>query len=147
MNRKIGDFIAAASLEENETFLSPLTRRHAYRLEIDREIEAECTLFKRLSLDLVFRSQQLQQLDKKADFIVSRLFEALAELYIGPSEPGPNHFRILSENQERQIFAEADEATRARLVCDSIARMTDSVAARTYKRLFDADFGSIIDLV
>jgi len=147
MNRKIGEFIAAASLAECETFLSHRTRRHAYRLEIDPAIEVECDLFKRISLDLVFRSQQLQQLDKKADFIVSRLFGALAELYIERSEPGPNHFRILSESQETRIFAEAEETNRARLVCDAIARMTDSVAARTYKRLFDADFGSIIDLV
>jgi dGTPase len=39
------------------------------------------------------------------------------------------------------------ETQRARLVCDAIARMTDSLATRTYKRLFDADFGSIVDLV
>jgi hypothetical protein len=25
--------------------------------------------------------------------------------------------------------------------------MTDGIATRTYKRLFDADFGSIVDLV
>jgi hypothetical protein len=28
-----------------------------------------------------------------------------------------------------------------------LARMTDGIATRTYKRLFDADFGSIVDLV
>jgi len=36
---------------------------------------------------------------------------------------------------------------RARLVCDFLAGMTDGYAARTYKRLFAPDFGSIGDLV
>ena len=45
------------------------------------------------------------------------------------------------------ITAAPDEATRARLVCDFLAGMTDGYAARTYKRLFSPDFGSIGDLV
>jgi dGTPase len=148
INRKIGAFIAAADLREAENFLSETTRRYSYRLEIQPEIAAECALYKQLSLDLVFRSQQLQQLDKKADFILSRLFGAFAELYIVPDSRGPDHFKLLSEPEERRIFKEAkDETARARVVCDAIARMTDGVAARTYKRLFDADFGSIVDLV
>jgi dGTPase len=39
-----------------------------------------------------------------------------------------------------------DAAARARLVCDYLAGMTDGYAARTYKRLFSPDFGSINDL-
>ena len=41
----------------------------------------------------------------------------------------------------------ADVSIRARLVCDWIANMTDHFAFRTYRRLFDADFGSITDFV
>ncbi len=148
MNRKIGDFIAAAELvEAPENFLSGATRRYQYELRVDAAIRAECALYKKLALDLVFRSSQLQQLDRKADFIVSRLFEVLADLYVVRDSPGPNHFRVLSENAEARIFAAENEASRARHVCDAIARMTDSVAAHTYRRLFDADFGSIVDLV
>jgi dGTPase len=33
------------------------------------------------------------------------------------------------------------------VLCDYLAGMTDAFAARIYKRLFDADFGSIVDLV
>ncbi|MFN7560415.1 MAG: hypothetical protein ACK5TH_01440 [Prosthecobacter sp.] len=36
---------------------------------------------------------------------------------------------------------------RTRLVCDWIANMTDRFAFRTYRRLFDAEFGSITDFV
>ena len=39
------------------------------------------------------------------------------------------------------------QAGRARLVCDFLAGMTDGYAARTYKRLFSPDFGSIGDLI
>jgi dGTPase len=36
---------------------------------------------------------------------------------------------------------------RVRLICDYIAGMTDGFAIRTYKRLFDPDFGSLVDLI
>lgn len=39
------------------------------------------------------------------------------------------------------------DGCRARLVCDWIANMTDRFAFRTYRRLFDAEFGSITDFV
>jgi dGTPase len=149
MNRKIGDFIAAATLElAPGNFLSGATRRYQYRLAIDPAIRTECRLYKKLAHEFVFRSHQLQQLDRKADYIVTRLFDVLADLYIARDRPGPEHFRILPEEVEARIFSDGlDESARARLVCDAIARMTDSVAAHTYKRLFDADFGSIVDLV
>jgi dGTPase len=35
---------------------------------------------------------------------------------------------------------------KARMLCDYIAGMTDGFAIRTHKRLFDPDFGSILDL-
>jgi dGTPase len=149
MNRKIGEFIAAASLESAPGhFLGDATRRYQYRLTIDPAIRAECRLYKKLSNELVFRSHQLQQLDRKADYIVTRLFDVLADLYIAPEKPGSGHFRVLPEEVEARIFTEGStEAKRARQVCDAIARMTDSVAAHMYRRLFDADFGSIVDLV
>jgi dGTPase len=48
---------------------------------------------------------------------------------------------------EAAIDASENKSTRARLVCDWIANMTDRFAFRTYRRLFDADFGSITDFV
>ena len=53
----------------------------------------------------------------------------------------------LAHDTAAEIAAAADAAGRARLVCDFLAGMTDGYAARTYKRLFVADFGSIGDLV
>lgn len=150
MGKKIGRFIRAAELVEVPTpdaFLSDLTARHRFRLSIDPEVEMECALYKQLALDLVFRSRQLQQLDRKADYILTRLFEVFAELYIVPDRPGRSHYRLLPDEEETLVFSQPDEASRARVVCDTLAKMTDGIASRTYRRLFDADFGSIIDLV
>lgn len=147
IGKLIGTFIAAADLEEADGFLSDKTARHRYRLVIDPQVLRACSVFKRLSLDLVFKSQQLQQLDRKSDFILRRLFEVLDSLYIQPSCPGDQHFRLLSEIEEELIFSQETKEGRARVVCDVLAKMTDGIASRTYRRLFDPDFGSIVDLV
>ncbi|NRB74946.1 MAG: dNTP triphosphohydrolase [Verrucomicrobiales bacterium] len=144
IGKKIGAFIAGASLEEVSGFLSDSTNRHRYRVVIDSEIEKACSLYKAISLDLVFRSQQLQQLDRKSDFILTRLFEVFVEQYVTSDQP---RFKLLSDDEERLLRDQPDETARARVICDVVAKMTDGIATRTYKRLFDADFGSIVDLV
>lgn len=149
VGKKIGRFVAAAELvgAGDDGFLADLSARHRHRLGIDPAVERECALYKRIALDLVFRSRQLQQLDRKSDYILTRLFEVYAELYIARDRPGPSHYRLLSDEEEALVFSQPDEAARARVVCDALAKMTDGIASRTYRRLFDADFGSIVDLV
>lgn len=144
MNSAIGHYIKAASLVMDTTFLSPMTKRHQFRLEIDPTVQAESKLNKRIALDLVFKSPQLQQLDYKADFILTRLFEVLQRRYVDQTS---DSLHLMPAAQEEEIEKAPDEATRARLVCDWVASMTDSFAFRTYRRLFDADFGSITDFV
>ena len=143
LGRKVGIFIAACELREDMNFLSATTNRHRYRLAIDTGIQQEAELYKRISLDLVFRSQELHQLDHKADYVLTRLFRVLERRYVA----GEGKLRLLPRPSEEAIAAAATAAERARLVCDAIAAMTDGFATRTYKRLFDADFGSIADLV
>jgi len=147
LSKKIGWFLREATLEERTGFLAAESARHRFRLRLSPEVAEACRLYKRISLDLVFKSRQLQQLDRKADFILTRLFEVFAEEYIQAPPPGRGRYRLLSEEDEELILAEPSEAGRARLVCDVLAKMTDGFASRTYKRLFDADFGSIVDLV
>lgn len=144
LNRQIGDHIRAVRLVPEANFLSAMTRRHQFRLEVDPAIKARARLNKRISLDLVFRSPQLQQLDYKADVILTRLFEVLHDRYI---EPGGSRLHLMPPVQEAEIEKAPDASTRARLVCDWVASMTDAFAFRTYRRLFDANFGSITDFV
>ncbi|MEO0413847.1 MAG: dGTP triphosphohydrolase [Verrucomicrobiota bacterium] len=144
---KIGLFIAAAQLVESERFLSDQTNRHRYDIQIDPTVEKECKVYKQLSFDLVFRSQQLSQLDHKANYILTRLFDVLSQHYIQPDERQRGHFQILSQEDEKLVWEQDSESERARIVCDAMAKMTDGVASRMFKRLFEPDFGSIVDLV
>ena len=146
LNRAIGSFIRATSLQPTANFLSLHTQRHQWQLDIAPEVKAQASLNKRIAYDLVFRSPQLQQLDHKADFILTRMFEVLSDRYIDKTtRPRPLH--LLPADVETDIERTDAPEQRARLVCDWIASMTDRFAFRTYRRLFDADFGSITDFV
>ncbi|MFN0075262.1 MAG: dGTP triphosphohydrolase [Prosthecobacter sp.] len=145
LNRLIGECIRATKLVPNANFLSTSTRRHQFTLEIDPAQRRRADLHKEIALDLVFLSPQLQQLDHKADFILKRVFEVLHERYIESVQPKGLH--LMPASIEKQIQAAESTSERARLVCDWIANMTDHFAFRTYRRLFDADFGSITDFV
>lgn len=144
LNRLIGESIRAGKLVPAGTFLSLSTRRHAFALEIDPALSAQTKVNKRIAFDLVFLTPALQQMDHKAGFILTRLFKVLEEQYIRPEGKS---LHLLTPGVEKQIQAAADERQRARIVCDWIANMTDNFAFRTYRRLFDAQFGSITDLV
>ena len=146
IGKKIGVFIGAAQLEDVTGFLSDRSARHRFRLTIDPEVAQICKAYKDLSYALVFKSRQLQQLDRKSDFILTRLFEVFHEQYID-LQSGAERFSLLAKEEEELIQEQGSAADRARVVCDVLAKMTDGIASRTYKRLFDADFGSIVDLV
>jgi dGTPase len=53
---------------------------------------------------------------------------------------------ILPPRVGRLIDAEPTEAGKARQICDWLAGLTDGMIVRTYRRLFDPEFGSIRDL-
>lgn len=145
MGRKVGEFIAAASLSEApENFMAPHSARYRYQLDVDPELAAESKLYKKISLDLVFRSPQLQQLDHKAHRVLGDLFGIFADNYLGGRK---RPLRLLPEEFETAIAATDDEDFAARLICDALAKMTDRFAVRTYRRLADPEFGSIVDLV
>ena len=145
MGHKVGDFINAVKLAEApQNLLSEQTARYRYNLIINPETIAESKLYKRLSLDLVFRSPQLQQLDHKAYRILGKLFDIFADNYIGT---GKRRLRLLPAENEEAISSAPNDTARARLICDLVAKMTDRFAVRTYRRLADPDFGSIVDLV
>lgn len=145
LNRLIGECIRATKLVPTANFLSQSTKRHQFALQIDPVQRRRADLHKKIALDLVFLSPQLQQLDHKADFILKRVFEVLRDRYIEPTRPKGLH--LIPASIEKEIQQSESASQRARLVCDWIANMTDHFAFRTYRRLFDADFGSITDFV
>ena len=91
-----------------------------------------------------FAVGQLQQLDHKAHRVLGELFEIFADNYMGGRK---RPLRLLPEELESSIGGAPDEDGKARLICDALAKMTDRFAVRTYRRLVDPEFGSIVDLV
>ncbi|MCF7733965.1 MAG: dNTP triphosphohydrolase [Akkermansiaceae bacterium] len=147
VGKRIGTYIKAATLEEDRNFLSAQTQRYSWRLAVDDEVLAECRLFKRLAFEVVFLSPQLKQLEHKGSRMLRQLWQVLGERYVKQARIDGQDFQLLPADTAAEIAAAPDEASRARLVCDFLAGMTDGYAARTYKRLFSPDFGSIGDLV
>jgi dGTPase len=145
MGRKVGDFIAAAGIvEAPDNFMAAKSNRYRYAITIDPVVAAESRLYKEISLDLVFRSPQLQQLDHKADRVLGELYQIFANNYLGGRK---RPLRLLPEETEAALASAADDHATARLICDTLAKMTDRFAVRTYRRLVDPEFGSIVDLV
>jgi dGTPase len=147
VGKRIGRYIQSTRLETDVNFLSSETNRYRYRLAIDEDVKAECALFKKLAFEVVFLSPQLKQLEHKGSRMLRQLWEVLGERYIAGRPIDGQNFQLLPADTAAEITGAPDEATRARLVCDFLAGMTDGYAARTYKRLFSPDFGSIGDLI
>lgn len=143
-SRKIGEFISACRLVETENFMSARTNRYRYNLMVDAEVRSEAEFYKRLATDIVFDSPQLHQLKFKWNHILERLFTALRENYF-PADRTTHKLLPLPVHQ--RLAGMKGEAGRLRTICDHIAGMTDGFAIRSYKRLFDPDFGSISDII
>jgi dGTPase len=139
-SKKIGVFIRSCSLVERDVPLANETNRYRLGMFIEPEVRREAEFYKRLSQDLVFDHSQLHQLRRKARVILQSLFQAFAESYLDGKG-----LRLLPESFDRIIRTETDQSAMARILCDYLAGMTDVFATRTYKRLFDPDFGSIFD--
>jgi dGTPase len=75
--------------------------------------------------------------------MLSNIFRVLEENYITKVRPT----KLLPDFTDRLIRIEKDQNLRARLVCDYLAGMTDSFAQRNYRRLFDANYSSLTDVV
>jgi dGTPase len=140
-SKKIGSFIRSCSLIERTGPAASATNRYRFSLFVDPAVRAEADFYKRLSQDLVFDHSQLHQLERKGKVILEGLFAAFSESYLG--EKG---LRLLPESFDRIIRLKQGPRARARILCDYIAGMTDGFAIRTYKRLYDPDFGSLLDL-
>ncbi len=141
---RIGKFVHGCELCPRKGFLAEQTHRHAFYLNIDPEVQTESRLYKRIALDLIFRSTQIQQIEFKGGQLLEKLFHALEEHTVNS---GQSRLQILPEPVRQLIDGESEIRPRMRRLCDYIAGLTDGQAVRIYKRLFDPGFGSISELV
>ena len=140
---KIGTFIQACSLEKRNTFMDGLTNRYKYKLVVEPDILNKAKFYKKLSRELVFRSSQLHQMEFKGDKMIERLFMIFKENYIDKT----TNIKLLPDFSDKLIKQTDGKNMRARLICDYIAGMTDNFAMRNYRRLFDPDYSSLVDLI
>ncbi len=141
---RVGCFVHACSLRPRSSFLSERTHRHAFDLQIDPQLKAECKLYKQIAFDLIFRSPQLQQIEFKGGHILEQLFGALCQHCANEDNSG---LQLLPTPVQELLRSETTPGGRHRRLCDFTAGLTDGLAVRTYKRLYDPDFGSIAELL
>ena len=85
----------------------------------------------------------IQQIEHKARRVLFDLWNSCWANYV---EKGPRVINILPTRVGKLIDAEKTKAGKARQICDYLAGLTDGMIVRTYRRLFDPEFGSIRDL-
>jgi len=143
MAQKTGSFINACRLRERSNFMSGLTNRYRFELSIAPRAEREASFYKKMANDIIFESPQLQQMEHKARRVLFHLWESCWNNYV---EKGSRVINILPSHVGRLIDAEPDSRGKARRICDWLAGLTDGMIVRTYRRLFDPEFGSLRDL-
>ena len=123
-------FVTEAYVKVSTGFDHPLLR---YRIGLPEELKTFMSALKNVTRDLVIKTASVQQLERRGQMVVERLFEQLSD---DPALVIP-----------ASAWAELDNGlvTPSRGVCDYIAGMTDAYAERIYNRLFMPGYGSSRD--
>jgi dGTPase len=141
--QKIGGFITACRLRERDNFMAARTNRYRFELVVAPAAEREAAFYKKMANDIIFESPQLQQIEHKARKVLFELWDSCWRNYV---DRGPRVIHVLPPRVGRLIAAESTSAGKARQICDWLAGLTDGMIVRTYRRLFDPEFGSLRDL-
>lgn len=140
---RIGGFIQSCRLRERDNFMAARTNRYRFELMVDEPAQREALFFKRMANDIIFESPQLQQMEHKARRVLFDLWESIWRNYV---ERGTRVINILPPHVGRLIHQARGREAKARRICDYLCGLTDGTIVRIYRRLFDAEFGSIRDL-
>ena len=140
---RIGSFITGCRLRERDNFMAGRTNRYRFELVVAPEALRQALFYKGLANDVIFESPQLQQMEHKARKVMFDLWDSCWRNYV---EKGPRVVRILPPGVGALLDAAKGRRAKARQICDWLAGLTDGTIVRTYRRLFDPEFGSIRDL-
>jgi len=143
VSRKIGAYIGACRLRERDNFMAGVTNRYRYELVVSPAAVREAQFLKQIANDIIFESPQLQQIEHKARKVMFDLWDSCWRNYV---ETGPRVVRILPPRVGQLLDAAPTLPGKARQICDWLAGLTDGMIVRTYRRLFDPEFGSFRDL-
>lgn len=123
-------FITAADVQPVDGFEHSLL---AHKVDLPEPHKTLLHQLKGLSFDLVIRKAQVQQLERRGQWVVDALYGALSD--------DPKQLIPVSSFSDLK----ATSAPLPRLICDYIAGMTDSYAEKVYHRLFTPGVGSSRD--
>jgi dGTPase len=140
---RIGSFITSCRLRERDNFMAKRTNRYRFELVVSPEAQRQALFYKGLANDIIFESPQLQQMEHKARRVLFDLWDSCWRNYV---EKGRRVVRILPPGVGALLDAAKGRRAKARQICDWLASLTDGMIIRTYRRLFDPEFGSIRDL-
>lgn len=129
IGKLINLFITSCSLWSKEEFFHPLLK---YHVKFEEPIEKLLKTLKKLTYDLVIKHAEIQQLERRGQRIIKKLFDEFA---LAPADLIP----------ESAWSALNDDDDKDRRVCDYIAGMTDNYAEKIYSRLFLPGRGSSRD--
>lgn len=116
------------------------TNRYRYQLDVPIEHQVEVAILKKIVWKHVVQSPQIRSLEEKGKYIIRSLFARFMD--------DDNAFSLLPTDWHPRLFSEGnkvDDPTKARVVCDYIAGMTDEYVQRTYSRFFLPNYGSIYE--
>ena len=143
VGKRIGEHIRATELTEDVNILSSSSNRYRHRLSICPEAQARCQIYKKLSYELVFLQTGLKQLEYKGKEMLEKLWSVFSENCLLTHKPQ----QLLPSADLTEIQEASDLTIKHRLLADYIASQTDLSAKKLYLRLFDANAGSITDLL
>ena len=118
-------------IEEKNEFHHQLLKLQARMCSPASEI---LKFFKEFVMKHVIKSPEVQALEFKGQQMVFRLFEVFLE----------NPDRLLPKTTNEKYNKSEN---KKRIICDYVAGMSDSYAAKQYKKLFSPDVGSIFDRI
>jgi len=145
LNKQIGAFIHATRLVERENPMCEYTNRYRYGIQIDEKHQKTASFYKQIAVDLIFRSPQIHRIEYKGALILEKLFAALQSNYVGST--ATDSLNLIPAPFGSLIQTASTEKEAMRILCDAVADMTDALAIRAYKQLFDPDYSSILDIV
>jgi dGTPase len=126
VGRLVNLFVTEVRIERAEDFTHPLLK---YRLRLPPELSSLLETLRNLTLNLVIKRAEVQQLEHRGMRIVSKIYTTLK-----------NHPEALIPRSAWNSLDPDDNSERR--VCDYVAGMTDQYAERVYHRLFTPGFGS-----
>ncbi len=129
ISKMVNYFISNITIIEKNDASSPFIK---YNATMSNSAALCLARLKNFIREMVICTPQVRSLEFKGQLIISKLFSVFLE---APQDLLPKNTYEAYKNSQ----------TKERIICDFIAGMTDSYAARMYRRLFVPDVGSIFD--